>query len=608
MSPTPWQNLAPTRRRVCRGSLYGAESIVNVPILLCAAVLATTALPAAASPAGARFQALYTREWNWRLAELAWNPGANAPIADRLPSVDPASQIRRLAYWQQVLAELDEIPRDELSAADQVNYDVYRNQIQVLVNRQRFRTYEMPANSDSSFWSGLGYTARRNFRGLQDYVNWISQMRDLPRYFDQQTAQMRAGLERGFTPPRVTLENRAGSIESVVDATPEETFFYTPFKAMLAGVPQPEQARLRAEAIEVIRDSVQPAYARLLHFWNEEYVPSTRTTSAALDLPDGPAFYQSQIAEYTTLDLTPAQIHRIGVAEVAALHAEMLKAMKDTGFQGDFEAFLAHLNSDPRFYASSPQDLLNRAAWIAKVFDGKAAQYFGRLPRGRFAIKPVPDDIAPFYTAGRGGPDSYMLNTYQVSQRPLYNLTALTLHESAPGHAFQMSLAREDKSLPDFRRYTYISAYGEGWALYAEWLGEQMGMYATPYDRFGMLGYQIWRAARLVVDTGLHSQGWTRQQAIDYLRQYTALPPQEIETEVDRYISWPAQALSYYLGEMAIRQNRERAEKALGKKFNLRAFHDGILALGSVPLPVLDACVDRFIAAGGVGPYPEEER
>jgi uncharacterized protein (DUF885 family) len=584
------------------------ESTVNIPFLLCATILATATLPATASPAGARFQALYTREWNWRLQELAWNPGANAPIPDRLPRIDAASQARRLAYWQQVLAELDEIPRNELPPADQVNYDVYRNQIQVLITRQRFRTYEMPANSDSSFWSGLGYTARRSFRSTQDYGNWIAQMRDLPRYFDEQVAQMRAGMERGFTPPRVTLENRSSTIESVVRARPEETFFYTPFKSMLAGIPEAEQARLRAEAISVIRESVQPAYGKLLRFWNEEYVPSARATTAAFDLPDGPAFYQSQIAEYTTLDLTPAQIHEIGVAEVATLHAEMLRAMKEAGFSGDFEEFLGFLASDARFQASSPQDLLNRAAWIAKVFDGKAAQYFGHLPRGRFAIKPVPDDIAPFYTAGRGGPDTYMLNTYKVSERPLYNLTALTLHESAPGHAFQMSLAREDKSLPDFRRYTYISAYGEGWALYAEWLGQEMGMYTTPYDRFGMLGYQIWRAARLVVDTGLHSQGWSRQQAVDYLRQYTALPPQEIETEVDRYISWPAQALSYYLGEMAIRRGREKAEAALGGKFNIRAFHDGILALGSVPLPVLDEYIGRFIAGGGVGPYPDEEK
>jgi uncharacterized protein (DUF885 family) len=251
--------------------------------------------------------------------------------------------------------------------------------------------------------------------------------------------------------------------------------------------------------------------------------------------------------------------------------------------------------------------LLDDAAWIAKDFDGKAAQYFGHLPRARFGIVPVPADMAPFYTSGRGGPGVYLLNTYDLPHRPLYNLTALTLHESAPGHAFQIPLAMEDKSLPDFRRHTYISAYGEGWALYCEWLGDEMGMYKTPTDKFGMLGYQIWRAARLVVDTGIHSQGWTRAQAVQYMKDNTALPDHEIETEVDRYISWPGQALSYYLGEMAIRQARTKAEAALGDKFNIRAFHDAVLHMGSVPLPVLTAEMDRFIAQGGKGPYPDEE-
>jgi len=248
-----------------------------------------------------------------------------------------------------------------------------------------------------------------------------------------------------------------------------------------------------------------------------------------------------------------------------------------------------------------------RAAWIAKRFDGKAGQFFGYLPRARFAIKPVPDDLAPFYTAGRGGPGVYLLNTYNLPSRPLYNLTALTLHESAPGHAFQMPIAMEHKDQPMFRQLTYISAYGEGWALYCEELGLEMGMYDSAYDRFGMLGYQIWRAARLVVDTGIHAQGWTREQAIDYLRQYTALPEHEIGTEVDRYIAWPGQALSYYLGERTLLGARARAEKALGERFNLRAFHDAVLELGSVPLPMLETQVDRFIAGGGRGPYPDME-
>jgi uncharacterized protein (DUF885 family) len=285
----------------------------------------------------------------------------------------------------------------------------------------------------------------------------------------------------------------------------------------------------------------------------------------------------------------------------------MLAAMKETGFKGDFPAFLKYLRTEPRFYAKTADELLMRAAWIAKKFDGKASQYFGYLPRARFAIKPVPEDMAPFYTAGRGGPGVYLLNTYDLPSRPLYNLTALTLHESAPGHAFQMPIAMEHKEQPEFRQHTYLSAYGEGWALYCEHLGQEMGMYETPYDRFGMLGYQIWRAARLVVDTGVHSQGWTRDQAIAYLKQYTALPEREIQTEVDRYIAWPGQALSYYLGERAILQARAKAEKALGDRFNIRAFHDAVLELGSVPLPLLESHIDEFIAAGGKGPYPDME-
>ncbi len=513
----------------------------------------------------------------------------------------------QLAYWRKVMASLNTIATAQLSAKSQINYDVYKPQIRTLINDQRFKQYQMPANSDSSFWSDLGYTARAPFRSAQDYRNWIAQMRDVPRYFAEEIANMRAGLARGFTPPKVTIANRAHSIAAVANAKPKDSLFYTPFKHMLATVPAGEQAKLRAEAVAVIAKDVQPAYARLLKFWTHTYVPGARTTLAADDLPNGKAYYQSQIEEYTTLDLTPAQIHKIGLRQVAKLHAQMIAVMKSTGFKGSFAAFLRYLRTDPKFYAKTPQELLNDAAWIAKVFDGKAAQYFGRLPRSRFTIKPVPPDIAPFYTSGRGGPGVFLLNTYDLKHRPLYNLTALTLHESAPGHAFQIPLAMEDTALPDFRRYTYISAYGEGWAVYCEWLGQEMGMYETPYDRFGMLGWQIWRAARLVVDTGIHSEGWSRQRAVDYLLKYTTLPKHEVETEVDRYISWPGQALSYYLGAMAIREGRAKAEKALGPKFNIRAFHDMVLALGSVPLPVLSAHIDRFIAEGGKGPYPDEE-
>jgi uncharacterized protein (DUF885 family) len=561
---------------------------------------------AKAPGADARLQAIYADEWKWREEQFPDNEDAQKRIQDHLPKVDPASQAMRLRTWQEVLQKLDAIPRAELSSAEQLNYDVYHPQIEALIADQQFREYEMPANSDTTFWTDIGYTARRQYRNTQDYRNWISQMKDIPRYFHEQIDEMRAGLKRGFTPPHVTLEGRDASITAVTDATPEASLFYTPFKDM-PGVSEADKASFRADAISAIRDTVQPAYRELLTFFRNEYFPGTRTTLAAHDLPDGKAYYRARIRQFTTLDEDPAAIHAFGEAEVARLHGEMLKAMKETGFAGDFPAFLAFLRKDPQFQAKTPEELLMRAAWIAKRFDGKASRYFGQLPRARFAIRPVPDDLAPFYTAGRGGPGVYLLNTYNLPSRPLYNLTALTLHESAPGHAFQMPLALEHKEQPAFRQHTYLSSYGEGWALYCELLGLEMGMYDTPYDRFGMLNYQIWRAARLVVDTGIHSQGWSRDRAIAYFRDYTALPQHEIETEVDRYIAWPAQALSYYLGEDAIVKSRAKAEKALGDRFNIRAFHDTVLELGSVPIPVLQARIDRFIVEGGKGPYPELE-
>jgi uncharacterized protein (DUF885 family) len=362
---------------------------------------------------------------------------------------------------------------------------------------------------------------------------------------------------------------------------------------------------LKAEGLKAIREKVIPAHAELLKFMRDEYIPQAKVTLAAESYPEGKAYYQSKIVEFTTTNLTADQIHQIGLDEMTKIRGEMQEVMKQVGFKGDLPAFLQFLRTDPQFYAKTPEELLMRAAWIAKKFDGKAGDYFGRLPRSRFAIIPVAPEIAPFYTSGRGGPGGYWVNTYNLPARPLYSLPALTLHESAPGHAFQMPIAMEQKGRPPFRN-AYISAYGEGWALYSERLGTEMGIYETPYEVFGMLSYQAWRASRLVVDTGIHSKGWTRELAQQYLMANTALSSHEIMTEVDRYISWPGQALSYYLGEMAIFEARRKAEQALGSKFDIRAFHDTVLELGSVPLPVLKARIDEFIASGGKGPYPKE--
>jgi uncharacterized protein (DUF885 family) len=574
-------------------------------VLGLALLVAAPATAAPANAADAKFQALYKREWAWRKVEFPGRDREGARLPDHFALVDPATQAKRLAYWQAVRKDLDDIPEASLSAEQAVNYEVYRDQLDTLINQQKFREYEKPFNSDSSFWSGLGFTASRTFHTAQDYRNYIAQLNDVPHYFHEETQNMRAGLKRGFTPPRATLVGREVSVTTIADAKgAEATTLWKPFKAMPAAVPAAEQEALKAQAKAAIETKVQPAYRDLLTFLRDEYIPQTTETLAAESLPDGKAYYRAQIREFTTLDMDPEAIHQLGLSEVAKIHAQMLDVMKETGFKGDFPAFLHFLRTDPQFYVKDPQELLNRAAWIAKRVDGKLPAFFGWLPRSRFGIEPVAPDIAPFYTSARGGTNTYLLNTYDLPSRPLYNLTALTMHESAPGHALQGGLAEEQEGLPDYRREVYISAYGEGWALYCERLGVEMGMYDTPYDRFGMLTFQMWRAARLVVDTGVHHKGWTRARAIAYLHDNTALADHDIEIEVDRYISWPGQALSYYLGMMAISEARAKAETALGPKFDIRAFHDTVLSMGSVPLPVLRARIDRFIAEGGRDPMP----
>jgi uncharacterized protein (DUF885 family) len=574
------------------------------------AAIPGVATPAAAadSAADARLIALYTKEWAWRRQQTGADEDDTDRVDHRLPDVTPAAQAARLKYLSDVRSELAAIAPASLSADQQENYAVYRTQIDALIDELKFRDYERPLNADTSFWGNLTYIARRPFKSEKEYHAYLSLMNDLPRYFHEQTENMRAGLARGFTPPKVSLLGRDATIASVVDAkTPQDSVFYTPFRDMPPVIPAPVAAELRAAAVKVIAEKVIPAHRELLVFMRDTYIPHAQTALAAEALPDGKAFYQAKIKAFTTLDLTPDQIHQIGLAEVAGIRAQMLQVMQEVKFTGDLPAFLHFLRTDKQFYATTPEQLLKQAAWVAKQFDGKASVWFGRLPRQRFALKPVPDDIAPYYTGGRGGPGIYLVNTWNLPVRPLYSIPALTLHESAPGHAFQMPLAAENHRLPEFRQKTYLSVYGEGWALYCEKLGVEMGMYDTPYDRFGMLSYQMWRAARLVVDTGIHAKGWTREQAQKFLHDNTALADHEIETEVDRYIAWPGQALSYYLGEMAIEKARAKAEKALGPKFNIRAFHDAVLDLGSVPVPVLEARVDRFIAEGGKGPYPDEE-
>jgi uncharacterized protein (DUF885 family) len=388
-----------------------------------------------------------------------------------------------------------------------------------------------------------------------------------------------------------------------VDTSP----FFAPFLAMPESISQGERAQIIEAAQGVIADELIPAYQRLYDFFHAEYVPGARETLGAYQLPGGEAFYQAQVRRYATVDLSPREIHDIGLSEVARIRAEMDALIKQTGFTGDFAEFIEFLRTDPQFYAKTPKELLSTASYYAKKIDGRLPMMFGHLPRQPYGVAPVPQELAPFYTGGRyvGAPldalkgGYYWVNTYALESRTLYTIPALTLHEGAPGHHTQNALALELLDQPPFRRNDYISAYGEGWGLYAEKLGVEMDIYETPYENFGRLTYEMWRASRLVIDTGIHTMGWTREQAQSYLANNTALSLHEITTEIDRYISWPAQALSYKLGEYTLWQLRREAEKKLGAKFDIRAFHDYVLGLGSVTLEILQDEVRAWVATQG---------
>jgi uncharacterized protein (DUF885 family) len=572
-------------------------------ISLCVLVPASRAVAQAARDTSpdARLRALYTAEWTWRQREMARRsdePG-DAGASDHFPRVDAASQQARLAYWTRALATLDGIPLARLSAEERVNADVFRTSIQALANDVRFKTYEAPFNSDTFFWTE--FTPRQGFATAASYRNYLGRLRDVPRYFDEQIVNMRAGIARGYTVPRVSVVGRDKTIEPYTKADTTNPL-YTPFAQMPATISAADQAAMRRDAMTVIRDVVAPAYSGLLTMMRDEYLPKARTSLGATTMPDGQAYYKAMIEKFTTLDLTAQQIHDIGLKEVARIQAEMEATKQRAGFNGTMAEFFTFLRTDPQFYAKTPRELLSYSAYVSKKADWKLKETIGFLPRYRHGIRPVPDALAPIYTGGRGGLETCLMNTYNLPARPLYTLAALTLHECTPGHSFQAALALEGPPRPPFRRGTSFSGYGEGWGLYTEWLGTIMGIYETPYEDFGRLTYEMWRACRLVIDTGIHQFGWSREQAMTYLRDHAALAEHEITTEVERYIAWPGQALAYKLGELQIRRHRREAEEKLGAAFDQRKFHDAILALGSVPLPALERRMAQFIADGGNNP------
>jgi uncharacterized protein (DUF885 family) len=553
-----------------------------------------------------QLHALFDEEWAFRLQEnpLFATSVGHHQYNDRLPSVTAENQARRAEFRRNVLERLKEIARSQLSKEDRINYDIFERQLQDDLADFEYKTYLIPLTVDAGFHISFARLPNQvPLASVQDYENYIARLRAYPVYVDQHIAIMQEGLAIGMTLPKVVLEGYEVTISAHIVKDPATSVFYAPFAKFPSTVPATEHERLKKAGEAAILESVVPGYRKFLDFVVNEYIPKARTTIGASELPNGREYYVSRIRHFTTLDINVDEVHQLGLKEVQRIRAEMMEIINKVGFKGDFAAFLKFLRNDPRFYAKTPEALLKEACYIAKRMDGKLPSLFKKLPRLPYSVQAVPAHLAPKYTGGRyvgpalgsTEPGYYWVNTYALENRPLYTLEALTFHEAVPGHHLQTALARELEELPNFRRFSYLSAFGEGWGLYSEWLGLEAGFYTDPYSNFGRLTYEMWRACRLVVDTGIHAMSCTREQAMDYLASNTALSLHEVRTETDRYISWPGQALAYKMGELKIRELRRKAEEALGEKFEVRDFHDVVLMNGSIPLTVLENLIQEYI-------------
>ncbi|WP_189433843.1 DUF885 domain-containing protein [Alishewanella longhuensis] len=564
--------------------------------LLAGAMLLAGCASKAPEVATPTFAELAAQIWQ---AETTLRTPAPGNLTDMSMAGLAERQQQRLLLQQRLLA----VDVTKLSEQEQIDHAILAYRLADEIDQYRFDAHFMPLTSESGFHTFLAMSFQRSvLRQADDYQLYLQRLAAIPGYMTQQTALMREGLARGITQPKVVLAGFEQSISSYIAVDAEQSVFFQPLQRKPDSLDEQQWQQFRQQAAELIRTQVNPAYQAFYNFMVADYLPGAREDIAASSLPNGSAFYQNRLEHYTTLQLTPAQVHQTGLAEVARIRAEMQQVIDSLGFEGSFADFINYLRTDPQFYPTSADELLRYAAWLSKRADAQLPRFFNLLPRTPYGVVEVPAEIAPKYTTGRYSGASrddqagfYWVNTYALNRRPLYEMEALTLHEAVPGHHLQISLAREQSELADFRRSFYTSAFGEGWGLYAEYLGLEMGFYQDPYSNFGRLTYEMWRAARLVVDTGMHTKGWTRQQAMDFLAENTALSMHNVQTEIDRYISWPAQALSYKLGELTIKRLRKQAEEQLADRFDIREFHAVVLGNGSVPLAVLEQQVERYI-------------
>ncbi len=502
------------------------------------------------------------------------------------------------------LDELDKLDTQTLSETDKISHELLRFKLQDNIDFFEYERYLNPLLSDSGFHSNLTYSVRplNNYEQVKGY---LKKLNAIPDFVDQHFVNLREGLEKGVSQPRVIFEGYESTYNEHIVDDYQDSYYYSPFKKLPEGLRKDQVDSILTVAKALIETGVTPQFKRIKKFFEEEYLPQTRTSLGISETPRGKEYYQNRINFYTTsTDYTADDIHQIGLKEVIRIKAKMEQIIVDLEFKGSFQDFLKFLRTDEQFYAKTPKELLMIARDMAKRADEQLPRFFKTLPRKPYGVAPVPDAIAPKYTGGRyvgteknsTDPGYYWVNTYDLPSRTLYTLPSLTVHEAVPGHHLQGALNKElGDSIPDFRKNMYLSAYGEGWGLYTEFLAEEMGMYTTPYEHFGKLTYEMWRACRLVVDTGIHAKGWTREQVVDFMATNTALAIHEVNTETDRYISWPGQALSYKMGELKIRELRKKAEALLGSKFDIREFHEAILGQGTVTLSILENRINNYI-------------
>jgi uncharacterized protein (DUF885 family) len=548
------------------------------------------------------------------LATAAGFPGQNRRWTDD----SPAGIEARKKHLHDSAAALKAFSRDSLPRAEQINYDLYSDLLSTAEEGLQYgddplpfrnvvpQNNWMPINQMSGVQQGAAETiSTMPNRSVGDYQDILARLEALPAYVEQQQALLEEGLKRGYTPPKLMLRDVPKQIADLIPADPMASALLEPFKNFPVEIPEHERGRLTNRAKEIYSARLVPVFQKLHDYIVSSYLPACRESIAATALPKGAEAYAFHVRWQTTTDLTPQQIHEIGLSEVKRIRAEMDKVIASTSFKGSFHEFTEFLRNDPRFYFDKPDDLVNGYRIIAKKIDPELAHLFGKLPRLPYGVTPIPDFKAPsqttaYYQAGApsvGRPGYYFVNTYNLHARPKWEMEALSLHESVPGHHLQISLAQEMENEPEFRKHVGYSAFVEGWALYCESLGEELGMYKDPYSKFGQLSYEMWRAVRLVVDTGMHAQGWTRDQAIQFFKDNTGKTDQDITVEVDRYIVWPGQALAYKLGQLKIRELRTQAEKRQGAKFNVRAFHDAVLENGALPLNVLSAHMESWMGS-----------